>query len=521
MATQESDITFEQVLEYFRDNGGSVRNRDVVTSFKKYLTDPLSKDDARIKFKEYVNKLAVSKVVNGEKFLYLKTRYLQYQCPSSPVLTSPRVSQMPRAPPPPIDQMNSIGIPVSPLPSPSQSLKDFSTSSPRQPPPYRPPPPVLSPSPSLDTLSMNSFTLSIQESGTPQPPPRRKSVEKFRTSDDDSGTPTTPTFAVEMRDKEPLEENREEEEEGEDNEANVSVKERTQKFNRLASVEGEERSPRCNKTPDRVVKKQGADDDDGASVISNLDPKKCVEWYVTASKGDCQELLKLAKDEPRLVNKKDPFTANVLHWGAKHGNAEIIKIFAGTYKVDVNSKTNGGYTPLHIAAQFGHKDIFKLLIEVYKANSNVRDYSGRTPEYYLLAKEQTGPKNNVRKIKRGKKQSDKDLGFLRIGSLNVRVKKTTEAFSNFLGVGSGSVSSLDGAADKLHKGWGSADNVNTQEIMQAPKGYIGRKKSKYSSGSISNSTPTTPKQSRGMHVQLGNQDSDSDTAAGFDNQWKK
>ncbi|KAK9882289.1 hypothetical protein WA026_020399 [Henosepilachna vigintioctopunctata] len=210
----------------------------------------------------------------------------------------------------------------------------------------------------------------------------------------------------------------------------------------------------------------------------------------------------------------------VLHWGAKHGNAEIIKAFAGTYKVDVNSKTNGGYTPLHIAAQFGHKNIFKLLIEVYKANSNVRDYSGRTPEYYLLAKEQTGPKNNVRKIKRGKKQSEKDLGFLRIGSLNVRVKKTTEAFSNFLGVGSGSVNPLDGNAEKIHKGWGSADNVNDQEIMQAPKGYIGRKKSKYQSGNISSSTPTTPKQSRSTSRRLGSQDSDSDTAAGFDTQWK-
>ncbi|KAJ8982788.1 hypothetical protein NQ317_018489 [Molorchus minor] len=31
--------------------------------------------------------------------------------------------------------------------------------------------------------------------------------------------------------------------------------------------------------------------------------------------------------------------ATVLHWGAKHGNAEIIKVFAGTYKVDVNGKT--------------------------------------------------------------------------------------------------------------------------------------------------------------------------------------
>ncbi|XP_070070624.1 uncharacterized protein [Drosophila takahashii] len=42
-------------------------------------------------------------------------------------------------------------------------------------------------------------------------------------------------------------------------------------------------------------------------------------------------------------------------------------------------------------------------------------------------------------IKARKKHAiEKDLGFLRIGSLNVRVKKTTEAFSNFLGVGNGS-----------------------------------------------------------------------------------
>lgn len=47
--------------------------------------------------------------------------------------------------------------------------------------------------------------------------------------------------------------------------------------------------------------------------------------------------------------------------------------------------------------------------------------------------------------------AEKDLRFLRIGSLNVRVKRTTEAFSNFLGVGQSS--------EKLHKTWGSADNI--------------------------------------------------------------
>ncbi|KAL3284327.1 hypothetical protein HHI36_018491 [Cryptolaemus montrouzieri] len=217
MASQESNLTFEQVLQYFRDNGGTVKNRDVVTSFKRYLTDPDTKDDARMKFKEYVNRLAVSKVVNGEKFLYLKTRYLQYQCPSSPLLSSPRVSQMPRAPLPPLDPMNSI------------------------------------------------------ESGTPQPPPRRKSSEKFRLNEDELASPTTPTGRGDLRKREALEETTEEvelrkksnldeskEEDAEENEANVSlsVKERTQKFNRLASVEGEERSPRTNKTPERSIKHQ-------------------------------------------------------------------------------------------------------------------------------------------------------------------------------------------------------------------------------------------------------------------------
>lgn len=71
-------------------------------------------------------------------------------------------------------------------------------------------------------------------------------------------------------------------------------------------------------------------------------------------------------------------------------------------------------------------------------------------------------------------KAEKDLGFLRIGSLNVRVKKTTEAFSNFLGVGSSTMPNGSGHRalharssapartenfDKLHKNWGSADNI--------------------------------------------------------------
>ncbi|XP_063910291.1 uncharacterized protein LOC135127678 [Zophobas morio] len=194
-------------------------------------------------------------------------------------------------------------------------------------------------------------------------------------------------------------------------------------------------------------------------------------------------------------------------------------MFAGKYKVDVNGKT--GYTPLHLAAQFGHRKVYEMLINDYKADAKIRDYSGRLPSYYFEDKDQKARKDNIRKIKARKKPSEKDLGFLRIGSLNVRVKKTTEAFSNFLGVGSGSVTSLESTNEKVHKGWGSADNVNQENISPGPKGSYVKKKSKrpYSSGL--NSTPGTPKQvARNVNVPCQVNDSDSDTAAGFDSQWK-
>ncbi|CAG9821581.1 unnamed protein product [Phaedon cochleariae] len=209
----------------------------------------------------------------------------------------------------------------------------------------------------------------------------------------------------------------------------------------------------------------------------------------------------------------------VLHWGAKYGNADIIKSFAGTYKVNINGKT--GYTPLHISAQFGHKDLFKLMIEVYKADPNIRDYSGRTAEYYLMAKEQKDGNTGItaRKLKGRKKQSEKDLGFLRMGSLNVRVKKTTEAFSNFLGVGTATINPLDPMEEKVHKGWGSADNVN-KDNSGSIKGYGTKKKNRKPYESGRNSTPTTPRTPTRGFASFNPNDSDSDTAAGFDSNWK-
>uniref|UniRef100_A0A182YLG7 ANK_REP_REGION domain-containing protein n=1 Tax=Anopheles stephensi TaxID=30069 RepID=A0A182YLG7_ANOST len=69
------------------------------------------------------------------------------------------------------------------------------------------------------------------------------------------------------------------------------------------------------------------------------------------------------------------FNQTALHWAAKHGNEDVVKLVAGKLKADVNART--GYTALHIATQFGRNDIFELLCNVYKADRDLLDWSGK------------------------------------------------------------------------------------------------------------------------------------------------
>ena len=64
---------------------------------------------------------------------------------------------------------------------------------------------------------------------------------------------------------------------------------------------------------------------------------------------------------------------------AKHGNLDMIKLLAGSYSVQVNLKSHGGYTPLHLACQFGHQEVFDILVKAYGADPHSRDNSGRKP----------------------------------------------------------------------------------------------------------------------------------------------
>lgn len=119
-----------------------------------------------------------------------------------------------------------------------------------------------------------------------------------------------------------------------------------------------------------------------------LDPVEH-EWLVKSATGQWNQVYGLLLKDAQLAEKKDfmsGFTA--LHWAVKCGNADmvcgIIEVSRKSdHGVDVNGKSNGGYTPLHIAAIHHQLSLIDLLVHKYGANRNIRDNCGKKPYHYL------------------------------------------------------------------------------------------------------------------------------------------
>ena len=257
------------------------------------------------------------------------------------------------------------------------------------------------------------------------------------------------------------------------------------------------------------------------------------------------------------------FTA--LHWAAKHGSSDAVKLLAGSYRADVNIKSHGGYTPLHLACQFGHQDVFDLLVKAYGADPRIRDNHGKTPRQYMMmagggtilhqAGDSSGMlqlsisndtfkqlKDRRRSRRLRQEEAAGTAGILRFGSLSVKVKKTTEAFNNYFGSDSrksswGSMTSMDGASisrkSSVISNASSASrksSFDSDSSMMPPPKNLGPIKKRKSSrkGSDFKSAPTTPTGSSKVDVlgmfsnpmqQLKSDNEESDSEFGFDSQW--
>ena len=107
-------------------------------------------------------------------------------------------------------------------------------------------------------------------------------------------------------------------------------------------------------------------------------------WLVAAMRGDYQTLARVARSQPEMALVRDPATGySALHWAAKLGQTDMIKLLAGTYELDTNMRTRGGNTPLHLAAMCKKYEAYDLMVNTYAADETARDYSGRTPAQYL------------------------------------------------------------------------------------------------------------------------------------------
>ena len=74
-----------------------------------------------------------------------------------------------------------------------------------------------------------------------------------------------------------------------------------------------------------------------------------------------------------------------LHFGAKHGYNDVVSYLLTVQGIDVNSRTNSGWTPLHMSAMKGHNGISSLLSSFEGVEVSARDNAGNTPLHYAAS----------------------------------------------------------------------------------------------------------------------------------------
>ncbi|KAL7047843.1 hypothetical protein ACKWTF_003120 [Chironomus riparius] len=173
--------------------------------------------------------------------------------------------------------------------------------------------------------------------------------------------------------------------------------------------------------------------------------------------------------------------------------------------------------------QCGRNDIFELLCNVYKADRDILDWSGKKPLDYQ--KQLTSISAlSFSKIKSRKKVSEKD-SFLRIGSLRIGnlLGHTKGHHNNHNFIQRSSMQPPSSLDIKVHKNYGSVDNVSLPHSIEMgpPKHSVKKRKQKREHNehtmNQSQSMPTTPNlESRHKR---GSDESDSDSAYGFNDNW--
>ncbi|KAJ9551146.1 hypothetical protein OSB04_015191 [Centaurea solstitialis] len=104
--------------------------------------------------------------------------------------------------------------------------------------------------------------------------------------------------------------------------------------------------------------------------------------HASAQSGDLSGVQRRLRDQPSLINDRNPVMANTpLHVAAGHNSVEVVKFLlniSGPETVELEAKNMYGETPLHIAAKNGCNEAAGLLLS-HGAFTEAKANNGMTP----------------------------------------------------------------------------------------------------------------------------------------------
>lgn len=336
-------LTQEAILNTLLEGRGKVRNSELLSKFKEQLNcgDPAEKKQNRDLFKTCVNNIAYVKEFQDTKYIFLRKVYHHLLKASNDDYEDPEEDQKEDSK---RSETEASQAPLSPIETALERCKNVD----------------FTPKKSLN------FTVPL------------KSDDKHRVEK------TNKPCALPLRIPQ----------------ANISQKHKNpsgttdsepERQWRRTTTDGVSDSPQVRrhfKTP------KPADEPKEQSHQFPLDPAEH-QWLVKSAAGQWSHVYGLLLKDAQLAEKKD-FTSGftALHWAVKSGNTDMVREIIEVSRksghgVDIDAKSNGGYTALHIAAIHAHMPVIELLVHKYGANGNIRDNCGKKP-YHYLRKEVSG-----------------------------------------------------------------------------------------------------------------------------------
>uniref|UniRef100_A0A3B1KKQ5 Sosondowah ankyrin repeat domain family member A n=1 Tax=Astyanax mexicanus TaxID=7994 RepID=A0A3B1KKQ5_ASTMX len=400
------DISQEAILSALIEEGGKVRNSELLSKFKAALncSDPVEKKQNRDLFKTFVNTVAVVKELEETKYIVLKKKY-QHLLPHSGDESAEKEEN--EEDPPDKRALHSAG--EEKKDSPPERREEAKTPCSHM--PEEQVHPNIENDSSNNSLELSPIEVAFQRVKTvnvkakrtlqfvvplkpsPDPPaphqPRPMGATAAPTGSNKTQASTQIRFALPLRMPPvtitPCPE----------------VQPAKEDLAPSKSMLGPPSSPRYKRRPStdsmtsssspqtrRHCKSVRPDDEPKHSETFPLETTEH-EWLVSAAVGHWGLVYGLLLSDTQMTDKKDFITGfTALHWAAKCGNSDMVcKIIELSRKrgkgVDLNAKSFAGYTPLHIAAIHDKENIMELLVKRYGVNCKVRDNCGKMAHHYL------------------------------------------------------------------------------------------------------------------------------------------